>query len=97
MYIITFVRPIFKYTNFDRGLLPLPDLEIELTTGVTSQQGILTPPRHPIPPLVFPGVRVSLICTTDYSMHLIWALILSADLSVYLTGQLVLTADCSKS
>jgi hypothetical protein len=29
--------------------------------GVTGQQGMLTPPWHLIPPLVFPGVRMDLI------------------------------------
>ena len=53
---------------------------------MTGQQGMLTPPRHLIPPLVFPGVRVSLIFTVDYLMYLIWTPILSADFSVYLAG-----------
>jgi hypothetical protein len=48
-----------------------------LTAGATGRQGMLTPPRHLIPPPVFPGVRVSpfiyLTCNsylnfeTDYS------------------------------
>jgi hypothetical protein len=32
----------------------LPLLEIELMAGVTDQQGMFTPPRHLIPPLVDP-------------------------------------------
>jgi hypothetical protein len=54
--------------------------------GVTGQQRMLTPPRHLILPLVFPGVHVSLIFIVDYAMYLIWALILTADFSVYLAG-----------
>ena len=57
-----------------------------LTAGVTGQQGMLTPPRHLIPLLVFPGVRVSLIFNVDYLMYLIWTLILTADFSVNLTS-----------
>jgi hypothetical protein len=48
---------------------------------------MLNLPRHLIPPLVFPGVRVSLIFTVDYSIYLNWTLILIADFSVYLTGR----------
>jgi hypothetical protein len=33
--------------------------EMGLTVGATGQQVMLTPPRHLIPPPVFPGVRVS--------------------------------------
>jgi hypothetical protein len=47
---------------------------------------MLTPPKHLIPPLVFPEVLVNLIVTVDYSIYLIWKLISSADFSVYLTG-----------
>jgi hypothetical protein len=32
-------------------------LEIELTTGVTGWQGMLTPPRHLIPPLIYSEVH----------------------------------------
>jgi hypothetical protein len=49
------------------------------TAGVTGQQRMLTPPRHLILPLVLPEVRVSLIFTVDYSMYLIWTLVLTAD------------------
>jgi hypothetical protein len=49
-------------------LLTLKTVEIGLTAGVTGQQGMLTPPWHLIPLLVFPGVRVSLIFTVDYSI-----------------------------
>jgi hypothetical protein len=52
--------------------------------GVTGQQRMLTPTQHLIVPLVFPGVRVSLILTMDYFIYLIWTLILTADFSVYL-------------
>jgi hypothetical protein len=37
----------------------LPDLEIKFNAGVFGGQGMLTPPRHLIPPLVYPGIRVS--------------------------------------
>ena len=40
------------------------------TVGVTSRQGIFTPPRHPIPPLVYPGVRVF----PTLVLHSIWDL-----------------------
>jgi hypothetical protein len=33
-------------------------VELGLTAGVTGRQGILTPPRHMIPPLVCPEGRV---------------------------------------
>jgi hypothetical protein len=33
-------------------------LELGLIAGVTGRQGMLTPPRHLIPPLVYPEVRV---------------------------------------
>jgi hypothetical protein len=39
--------------------------------GVTRRQGMLTPPWHLIPPLVFPGVHVNLIVTVDRSIFLI--------------------------
>jgi hypothetical protein len=45
---------------------------------------MLPPLRHLILPLVFPGIRVSLVFIVDYSMYLIWALILTADFSVYM-------------
>jgi hypothetical protein len=57
MCFITFVRP-FWHSDFDYGLLHLPDLKIGLTAGVTGRHGMLTLPRHLIPPLVCPGVRV---------------------------------------
>jgi hypothetical protein len=52
--------------------------------GVTCQQRMFTPPRHMVLPFVFPGVRVSLIFTMDYSVYLIWELIVTADFSVHL-------------
>ena len=41
-------------TDFDYGLFRLPDLDYWLTVGVTSQQGMLIPPRHLFLPLVYP-------------------------------------------
>jgi hypothetical protein len=40
---------------------------------------MLTPPRQLIPPLVFQWVCASLICIVNYSMYLIWTLILTTD------------------
>ena len=50
----------FLYTDFDNVLLRLPDLYCWLTAGVTGQHGILTAPKHLIPPLVYmyTGFRV---------------------------------------
>jgi hypothetical protein len=47
---------------------------------------MFTRPWHLILPLVFSGVRASLIFIVDYPIHLIWALILTANFSVYLPG-----------
>jgi hypothetical protein len=58
-----------------------------LMAGLTGRQGMLTPPKHAIPPLVFPGVHGSLNFTVDYSINLIWTPILTTDFSVYLTGR----------
>ena len=35
-----------------------PFTRFRVTADVTGQQGILTPPKHLIPPVVYPGVRV---------------------------------------
>ena len=37
-------------------MIPIHILDYGLTVGVTGQQGMLTPPRHLIPPLVYLGV-----------------------------------------
>jgi hypothetical protein len=42
-------------------------------TGVTGQQGMLTPPGHLIPTLMFPGVCVRLILNAFRFNYLIWA------------------------
>ena len=39
--------------DFDNGLLHIPDLDYWVTADVTGQQGMLTPPRHLIPPLIY--------------------------------------------
>ena len=39
-------------------MIPIHILDYGLTVGVTGQQGMLTPPRHLIPPLVYPGIHV---------------------------------------
>jgi hypothetical protein len=46
------------YTDLDYGSYRLPELGSGLTAGVTGRQGKFTPPRHLIPPLVYPEVRV---------------------------------------
>ena len=56
MCFIAIVKPFFTHW-FDYGLFRLPDQDYGLTAGVTGQQGMLTPPRHLIPPLVCPEVR----------------------------------------
>jgi hypothetical protein len=38
--------------------------------GVTGRQGMLTPPRHLIPPPVFPGVRVSPFVYLTFNSYL---------------------------
>jgi hypothetical protein len=96
IYFITFVRP-YWHTDFDSGLLHLPDFEIGLTASVTCQQGMLTHPRHLIPPLVFSGVRGSLISTVElFQLVNVDILILTADFfSIYLTERTYLNSDCS--
>jgi hypothetical protein len=46
------------HTDLDYGSYRLSVLEIRLTADVNSRQGMLTPPRHLIPPLVYLEVRV---------------------------------------
>jgi hypothetical protein len=41
-----------------------------LTAGVIDQQGMLTPPRHLIPPPVYLGVRVSPFISLIYISYL---------------------------
>ena len=53
----TIVKP-FLYTAVDYELLRLSESDYWLMVGVTGQQGMLTPTRHLIIPLVYPGVRV---------------------------------------
>jgi hypothetical protein len=42
-----------RHTDLDYASYRLPNLEIGLTVGVTGRQGMLTPPRHLIPPLIY--------------------------------------------
>jgi hypothetical protein len=51
-------------------LKDVPGLEIGRKAGVTGRQGMLTLHRLLIPPLVFPGIRASLILTADLSLFL---------------------------
>jgi hypothetical protein len=60
MCFIPIVKPfLMLFTlNLDYGSYRLPELELGLTAGVGGRQGMFTPPRHPIPLLVYPDVRV---------------------------------------
>ena len=60
MCFIAIVKLFFIH-RFDYGLLHLPDHNNRLTAGVSGRQGMLTPPRHLIPHLVCPGVRISFV------------------------------------
>jgi hypothetical protein len=40
------------------GSCCLSNLEIGLTAGVSGRQGMLTPPRHLIPPLIYSEIHV---------------------------------------
>jgi hypothetical protein len=64
MCFIRFVTP-FWHIDFDYRLLRLSDLEIGLKAGETGQHGMIIPPGHLIPSLMFPGVRLSLIFTNE--------------------------------
>ena len=55
----TLVKP-FIYTDYDYGMLRLPDLDCWFTARVTGQQGMPSSPRHLIPPLVYPEVFFNL-------------------------------------
>jgi hypothetical protein len=54
----------FWHTDLDYGLYYLPGLEIGLTASMTGRQGMPTPPRHMIPPLVYPEAHG---CPTPFS------------------------------
>jgi hypothetical protein len=45
-------------TDLDYGSYRLPNLEKGLTADVINRQGMLTPPWHLIPPLIYSEVRV---------------------------------------
>ena len=53
--ILTMVHTV---TDLDYGSYRLPNLEKGLTAGVIDRQGMLTPPWHLIPPLIYSEVRV---------------------------------------
>jgi hypothetical protein len=42
------------YTGLDYGMCRLPELELGITAGMTSRQGMFTPAKHLIPPLIYP-------------------------------------------
>ena len=46
------------HTNIDYGSYRLSNLDIGLTVGLTVQQGMLTPPWHLMPPLIYSDIRV---------------------------------------
>jgi hypothetical protein len=48
-----------RHTDLDCGSYRLSNLEIQLTAGVTGQQGMLIPPWHLIPPLIYSEARVT--------------------------------------
>jgi hypothetical protein len=57
---------------------------------------MLIPLRHLIIRLLFPGVRVSLTCTVDYSLHLILALFWLRFFFPFIwLNPVILNADCS--
>jgi hypothetical protein len=60
---------MYEHTDLHYDSHCLSNLEIRLTLGVTGQQGMLTPPWHLIPLLVFPGLHVSLMFIVDYSIN----------------------------
>jgi hypothetical protein len=70
----------------------LPGFTMGLTAGVTGRQEMLTPPRHLIPPLVFPGVRVSLIFYSECFLLSDLDTDFDCRFSVLLTGRTVF--DC---
>jgi hypothetical protein len=64
-----FRLPDYRRTDFDSGLFRLPNLDTLIlttdftfdmgrTAGATGRQGMLTPPWHLIPPLMYSEVRV---------------------------------------
>jgi hypothetical protein len=58
---VSFQGSIHKMYSRVSNLVPVPDLDIGLMTGVTGRRKIYTPPKHLISPLVYLEVR-SLIC-----------------------------------
>jgi hypothetical protein len=61
---ITIFKPFLTH-DLDYGSYRLPNLEMGLTVDVTGQQGILTPPRHLILPLIYSEVRVRPVTFSD--------------------------------
>jgi hypothetical protein len=61
--------------------------------GVTGRQGMLTPPRHLIPPPVFPGVRVSPFVYMTCNSYLNFAISSYAISTLYINTYIV----CQKS
>jgi hypothetical protein len=58
------------HADVDNGQLHIHDQETGLMAGVTGRQGMLTPPKHLIPPPVRPGVRVSPFISLTYNSYL---------------------------
>jgi hypothetical protein len=71
------------HTDLNYGSYRLSNVEIGLTAGVTGQQGMLTPPWHLIPPLIYSEVRLrpfsELLNCISYKTYAIdyWSLFLS--------------------
>jgi hypothetical protein len=58
------------HTGLDYGSCRLPGLEMGLTAGVTGRQGMLAPPWHLIPPLIY-----SEVCLCPFSdLYYLWDL-----------------------
>jgi hypothetical protein len=77
------------------GYIRIHDNATGLTAGVTGRQGMLTLPRHLIPPLMIPRVRVSPIFTVDCTIYLIWTLVLTADFPLFCTHFDFTDFDCT--
>jgi hypothetical protein len=94
-FFIPIVRPYLANWLWQR-ITPISWLWNWAHDGCYWSTGVLAPPRQIIPSLVFPEVRVSLIFTMDYSIHLVWILILTTDFFPFkgLNTQIFIV-DCS--
>jgi hypothetical protein len=60
---------VFGITKSLRHIHGIRNIDVR---GATGRQGVLTPPRHLIPPPVFPGVRVSPFVYLTCNSYLNW-------------------------